>query len=104
MGFAQQPPYKFTYTTYDDLEEEEDFQRVALDDGHWTTDQIHDRHLCIHKHSLPHSLCPYPCPYMAYTPALYQDSLDLSDFSDLKDVVITSSDEDVPALDDMIEL
>ena len=44
---AQQPPYKFTYTKHDDLEEEEeDFQTVALDDNHWTTDQIPDRHLC----------------------------------------------------------
>ena len=34
MGFAQQPPYKFTYTTYDDLEEEEDFQTFVLDDDH----------------------------------------------------------------------
>ena len=106
LGFTQQPPYKFTYTTYDDLdeEEEEDFQTVALDDDHWTTDQIPDRHLCICKDSLPDFLCPYPCPYMDYTPASYQDSLDLSDFSDLKDVMITSSDEDVPALDDMVEL
>ena len=103
--FAQQPPYKFTYTTYDDLHnDEEDFQTFALDDDHWTTDQIPDRHLCIHEHSLPHSLCPYPCPYMDYTPALYQDSLDLSDFSDLKYMMITYSDNNAPALDDIIEL
>ena len=105
MGFTQQPPYKFTYTAYDDLdEEEEDFQTVALDDNHWTRDQIPDRHLSIHEHLLPHSLCPYPCPYMDYTPTMYQYSLDLSDFSDLKDVMVTSSDKDVPALDDMVEL
>ena len=87
MGFAQHPSYKFTYTTYDDLEEEEDFQTVALDADHWTTDQIPDRQLCIYKHSLPYSLCPYPCPYMDYTSASYEDLLDLSDFSDLKDVM-----------------
>ena len=51
----------------DDLEvDEEDFQTVPLDDDHWTTEEIPDRHLCIHKHSLPHSLCSYPCPYMCH--------------------------------------
>ena len=116
MSFAHQAPYKFTYTSYDDLEEEEeeeeggeeeeevDFQTGTLDDNHWTMDEIPDRHLCIHKQSLPHSLCPYPHPYIDYTPASYHSSLDLSDFSDLEDVLITSSDEDVPVLDDMVEL
>ena len=45
----------------DDLEEdkeEEDFQTVTLDDDQWTIEVIPDRHLCIHEHSLPHSLCP----------------------------------------------
>ena len=41
---------------------------------------------------------------MDYTPALYQDTVDLSDISDFEDVMITFSDKDVPALDDMIEL
>ena len=86
----------------DDLEEdeeEEDFQTVTLDDDHWTTEEIPDRHLCIHKHSLPHSLCPYPCPYMDYTSTLYHDTLDLSDISEFEDLMTTSSDEDIPALD-----
>ena len=103
MGFAQQQLSKPLYTIYDDLEEDEeedDFQTVALDDNHWTTDEIPDRHLCIHEHSLPHSLCPYPCPYMDYTPASYQDSLDLSDISDFKDVMTTLSDEDISTLQD----
>ena len=104
MGF-EKPPYKFTYMTHYDLEEdEEDVQIVTLDDDHWTTDQIPDRHLCIHEHSLPHSICPCPCPYMDSTPALYQDSLDLSDISDFKDVMTTLSDEDVPALEDVVGL
>ena len=68
-----------------------------------TTDQIQDRHLCIHKHSLPDSLCPYPCPYMDYTPTSYQDMLDLNNISDFDDVMITSSKEDIPALDGMTE-
>ena len=103
MGVAQEPLSNYIYTICDDLEEE-DFQTVTLDDNHWTTDQISDRHLCIHKHSLPHSLCPYPCLYMDYTPASYQDMLDLSDISDFEDVMTTSSDEDVPALEDVFGL
>ena len=30
---------------------------------HWNMEEISDRHLCIHEHSLPHGLCLYPCPY-----------------------------------------
>ena len=41
---------------------------------------------------------------MDYTPTSYQHSFDLSDSSVLEDVMITSSDEDIPALDDMVEL
>ena len=58
MGFAQQALSKSLYTICDDLEEDEDkedFQTVELDNDHWTTDEIPDRHLCINKHSLPHS-------------------------------------------------
>ena len=61
-GFAQQPHSKSICTICDDQEEdEENFQTVTLDGDHWTTEEISDRHLCIHKHSIPHSLCPYPC-------------------------------------------
>ena len=105
IGFAQQPHSKSVYTTCDDLEEDknkEDFQMVTLDDNHWTTEVIPDRHLCIHKHSIPHSLCPYPCPYMYYTSTLYHDTLDLSDISEFEDLMTTSSDEHIPALDDEI--
>ena len=87
MIFAQQPHSKSIYTICDDPEEdeeEEDFHTVALDDHHWTTDKIPDRDLCIHKHLLPHSLCPYQYPYMDYTSTLYNDTLDLSDISELK--------------------
>ena len=106
MGFVQQPLSKSIYTVYDDSEEEEeDFQTVTLDDHHRITDLIPDRHLCIHEHSQPHSLCCYCCPYMDYTSTSYQDTLDLSDISDSEDVMVTSSDEDIPAPeDDMIGL
>ena len=77
----------------------EDFQTVPLDDDHRTTEEIPDRHLCIHKHLVPHSLCSYPCPYMDYTSTSYHDTLDLSDISEFKDLMTTSSDEDIPGLD-----
>ena len=87
MGFAQQPHSKCILTIRDDLgedEEEEDFQTVSLDDNHWTAGEIPDRHLCIHEHSLPHELCPYPCPYMDYTSTSYHNTLDLSGISEFK--------------------
>ena len=105
MVFAQQLPSKSIFTMCDDLEEdkkEEGFQTVTLDDNHWTTEEIPDRHLCIHKHSVPHSLCPYPFPCMDYTSTLYHNTLDLSDISEFEDLMTTSSDEDIPALDDEI--
>ena len=64
LGFAQLTCYKPIYTKCDDLEEddeEEDLQTVPIDDDHWTTEEIPDRQLCIYEHSVPHSLCPYPC-------------------------------------------
>ena len=85
----------------EDKEEEEDFLMVPLDNEHWTTKEVPDRTLCIHEHALPHGLCPYPCPYVDYLLPSYADSLDLSDISDFKDIMITSSDKDVPALLDM---
>ena len=81
-------------------EEEEDFQTVPLDDEHWTTEEVPDRTLCIHELALPHGLCPYPCPYANYLIPFYTNSMDLSDISDFKDIIITSSNEDIPALED----
>ena len=83
------------------VEEEEDFQTVPLDGKHWTTKEVPDRTLCIHKHALPHRLCPYPCPYANYLLTSYANSMDLSDISNFEDIMITSSDEDIPALEDM---
>ena len=62
-------------------------------------EEIPDRHLCIHEHSIPHELCPYPCPYLGYTSSSYYDTLDLSDISEFEDLMTTSSDEDTPALE-----
>ena len=104
MDFPQQPPSKCTLIICDDLhgDEKADFQTVSLDDDHWTSEEIPDRYLCIHKHSVPHELCPYPCPYMDYTSSSYHNTLDLSDISEVQDLMTTSSDEDIPALNEDI--
>ena len=80
--------------------EEEDFQTVPLNDEHWDMEEIPDRHLCIHEHSLPNGLCPYPCPYSNYQASSYYDILDLSDISQVEDLMTTSSNEDIPAVND----
>ena len=85
----------------DDLEvdeEDEDFQTVQLDDNHLTTEEIPERCMCIHEHSVSDSLCPYPCPYVDYTSASYHDALDMSDISEFEDLMTSSSDEDIPGL------
>ena len=103
MDFAQPLLSKSVNPACDDSEEEEeeDFQTVTLDDHHWITDPILNTYLCIHEHSQPHSLCCYPCPYMDYISASYWDTLDLSNISDFEEVMTTSSDEDIPALEDV---
>ena len=103
----QQPPSKCTLNVYVILEAEEeedveeDFQTMPLYDEHWDMEEIPNRPLCIHEHSLPHRLCPYPCPYLDYQASSYYDTLDLSDISQFKDLMTTSSDEDIPALNDI---
>ena len=79
---------------------EEDFQIVPLEDEHWNMEEISDRHLCIHGHSLPHRLCPYPYPYVNYQTSYY-DTLDLSDISMFEDIMTTSSNGDIPPLKDI---
>ena len=74
---------------------------VPLNNDHWTTEEIPDRTLCIHEHALPHGLCPYPCPYANYQAPSYIDSQDLCDISDFEDIMIVSSNEDIPAFEDM---
>ena len=71
---------------------------VPLNDDHWTSEEIPERTLCIHEQGLPHGLCLYPCPDL---PIPYVDSLDLSDISEFEDYMVTSSDEDIPAFEDM---
>ena len=81
--------------------EEEDFQTVPMDDEHWTTELAPDRTFCIHDNGLPNNICSYPCPYGSNNTVSYIDSLDLSDFSDLEDQFLTTSDEEeLPALEE----
>ena len=106
MDAFQQPPSKCTLNAYVTLEAEEDeveedFQTVPLNDEHWDKEEIPNRPLCIHKHSLPYGLCPYPCPYSDYQALSCYDTLDLSDISELEDLMTTSSNEDIPALNDV---
>ena len=82
-------------------EEEEDFQMVPLDDEHWTLEQVPERTFCIHKNGLPHNLCQYPCPYGSNDTVSYMDSLDLSDISDYEDYMVTSSDEELPGMEEV---
>ena len=89
-----------TQVCLEEDEEEEDFQMVPLDDEHWTTKEFPDRTLCIHEHALPHGLCLYPCPYANYLIPSYADSMDLSDIFNFEDIRITSSNEDIPTLED----
>ena len=79
---------------------------VPLNEDHWTSKEIPERTLCIHKHGLPHGLCLYPCPYVSYQMPSYIESLDLSDIYEFKiyefkAYMVTSSDEDIPAFKDM---
>ena len=84
-----------------DMEEEEDFQTVPLDDEFWTTGMVPEWTLCIHENRLPNNVCSYLCPYGHNGTASYIDSLDLSDVSDIEDHFLTTSDEEeLPALEE----
>ena len=92
--------------------EEEDFPTAPLDDDIWLEDPVPDRHLCIHEQSQPRYQYSYPCPYsldlLDPTPedalASYYETMDLSDISDLQDVMTTTGDEDIPDLVDIFGL
>ena len=86
---------------YLEEDEEEDLEMVPLDDEHWTTKEVPDRTLCTHKHALLHGLYPYLCPYGNYLLCSYADTMDLSEISNFGDIMITSSGEDIPALEDV---
>ena len=100
-------------TSAEEEEEEEennDFPTVSLGVDVWIKEPVPDRHLCIHEHSQPHDLCPYPCPHgldqLHPTPeyAPTPQYMDLSDIFDFPDVMTTASDEDIPSLEDVLKL
>ena len=86
---------------YSSDEEEEDFQLVPLNDEHWTSEIVPERNFCIHKNALPHSLCQYPGPCGSNDSVSYMDSLDLSDISGYEDYMVTSSDEELPGMEEV---
>ena len=89
----------------DTTAEEEDFPTAALDDNILLEDPVLDRFLCIHEQSQPRFLCFYPWPYrLEDAPAPYYEMMDLSDIFDFQDVMTTTSDEDIPDLDDVFKL
>ena len=87
--------------TPDSSDDEEDFQMVPLDDDHWTSEEMPERTFCIHEQGLPHNLCQYPCPYGSNNIPSYMDSLDLSDILDYEDYMVTSSDEEIPGMEEV---
>ena len=52
--------------------------------------------------NMEHGLCQYPCPYENYNTLSYMDSLDLSDISDYEDYMVTSSDEEIPGMEEVL--
>ena len=85
----------------DSPDEEEDFPTVPLDDEHWTSDIVPERPFCIHENGLPNNMCQHPCPYGSNDTVSYMDSLDLSDILDYEDYMVTSSDEELPGMEEV---
>ena len=89
-------------STTEHSDEEEDFQTVPIDNEHWMTDKVSERTFCIHENGLPNNACQNPCPYGNSDTVSYMDSLDLSDISDYKDYMMTTSDdEELPGLEEV---
>ena len=94
------------------MAEEEDFPIAPLDDDIWLEYSVPDRHLCIHEQPQPHYQCSYPCPsslnllHSAPEDALgpYYEMMELSDISDLQDMMTTTREEDIPDQEDIFRL
>ena len=85
----------------DSPDEEEDFPTVPLDDKHLTSEIVPERTFCIHENGLLNNICQHPCPYGSNDTVSYMDSLDLSDISDYDDYMVTSSDEELPGMEEV---
>ena len=94
----QDPDSTLVYS--DSPDEEEDFPTVPLDDEHLTSDIVPERTFCIHENGLPNNVCQHPCPCGSNDTISYMDSLDLSDISDYEDYMVTSSDEELPGMEE----
>ena len=96
----------------------ENFPTVPLDDNVSSEYPIPDRCLCIQDTSdEPNHQCSYPCPYWSTTfrmdllqttpwneAVFYYDLMDFSDISsDLPDIMMTTSDNDIPDLVDVLD-
>ena len=102
LSFSSADSYTLDSTPVcSDSSEDEEFQMVPLNDEHWTSEETPERTLCIHEHGLPHGLCQYPCPDANYQILSYMDSLDLNNISDYGDCMITSSDEEIPGMEEV---
>ena len=86
---------------------EEHFPTAPLNDDVWMEEPVPDRCLCIHEIS-QHDLCPYPCLYsldqLHLTPDNTPQYMDLSNIFNLPDVIATASNEDIPNLEDVLQL
>ena len=96
---------------------DEHFPTAPLDDDAWAEEQILDRCLCIHgRPDEPNHQCSYPCPYDSNTTFLMDllqsmqqneavFNYDLIDFNDissnLSDIMMMTSDADIPYFDDV---
>ena len=85
-------------------DEEEDFKTVPIDDEHWTTEMVPERTFCIHEDGLPNNVCQYPCPFGNINNSVsYMDSLEISDISDYKGYMMTTSnDQELPGLEEVL--
>ena len=95
----QDPDSTLVYS--DSPDEEEDFPTVPLDDEHWTSEIVPERTFCIHENGLPNNVCQHPCPYGSNDTVSYMDSLDLSDIWNYDDYMVTSSDEELPGMEEV---
>ena len=102
MPFSDHPP-KFTLNVYVILKEEEEevFQMVCsvMNTAIWRKFQ-RDIYVSMNI-QCNMRLCPYLCLYLDYQTSSYYNTLDLNDISEFEDLMTTSSDKDIPALEDV---
>ena len=91
----------------EDNDTEEHFPRISLDDDIWTEEPVPERHQCIHEKP-QNDLCPYPCLYSLNPLHLTQEDtvqyIDLNTIFEFPDIIVSTSDDDVPSLKDILRL